>query len=82
MLIGIDLYKTKTLRGKPRRVFIILSKEVVEKPQISGLFKYPKGHAECSNARRAKNEPRGVYLHTLSGTVCSATQQISVFEQP
>ncbi|PKN38832.1 MAG: hypothetical protein CVU62_01115 [Deltaproteobacteria bacterium HGW-Deltaproteobacteria-2] len=29
-----------------------------------------------------KAEPRGVYLHTLSGAVCSATQQLSVFQQP
>jgi len=28
-----------------------------------------------------KAEPRGVYLHTLSGAVCSATQQMSVFQQ-
>ena len=37
---------------------------------------------KCSDARRAKNEPRGVYRYTLSGAVCSATQQMSVFQQP
>jgi hypothetical protein len=29
-----------------------------------------------------KAEPRGVSLHTLSGAVCSATQQMSVFQLP
>jgi hypothetical protein len=29
-----------------------------------------------------KAEPRGVYEYTLSGAVCSATQQMSVFQQP
>jgi len=29
-----------------------------------------------------KTEPRGVYGYTLSGAVCSATQQMSVFQQP
>jgi hypothetical protein len=29
-----------------------------------------------------KTEPRGVYGNTLSGVVCSATQQMSVFQQP
>jgi hypothetical protein len=28
-----------------------------------------------------KTEPRGVYGYTLSGAVCSATQQMSVFQQ-
>jgi len=32
---------------------------------------------KCSGAQKA--EPRGVYGYTLSGAVCSATQQISVF---
>jgi hypothetical protein len=36
---------------------------------------------KCSDARRAKTEPRGVYGYTLSGAVCSATQQMSVFQQ-
>jgi len=26
---------------------------VVEKPYVWGLFKYPKGHTECSDTRRA-----------------------------
>jgi hypothetical protein len=29
-----------------------------------------------------KTEARGVYRYTLSGAVCSATQQMSVFQQP
>jgi hypothetical protein len=33
---------------------------------------------KCSEARRAKTESRGVYGNTLSGAVCSATQQMSV----
>jgi hypothetical protein len=28
--------------------------QVIEKTNVLGLFKYPKGHAECSDARRAK----------------------------
>jgi hypothetical protein len=32
-----------------------------------------------SDARRAKTEPRGVYEHTLSGAVCSATPHMGVF---
>jgi hypothetical protein len=28
-----------------------------------------------------KTEPRGVYGYTLIGAVCSATQQMSVFQQ-
>jgi hypothetical protein len=36
---------------------------------------------KCSDARRAKSEPRGVYRHTSSGAVCSATQQVSFFQQ-
>ena len=30
---------------------------------------------KCSDARRAKNEARGVFGYPLSGAVCSATQQ-------
>jgi hypothetical protein len=29
-----------------------------------------------------KNEPRGVFRYTSSGAVCSATQLMSVFQQP
>ena len=35
-----------------------------------------------SDARRAKTEERGVYRNTLSDEVCSATQQMSLFQQP
>jgi hypothetical protein len=35
-----------------------------------------------SDARRAKTEERGVYQNTPSDEVCSATQQMSVFQQP
>jgi hypothetical protein len=38
-----------------------------------GLFK----NVQMQGAQKA--EPRGVYGYTLSGAVCSATQQISVF---
>jgi hypothetical protein len=34
------------------------------------------------DARRAKNEERGVYEYPLSDEVCSATQQMGVFQQP
>jgi hypothetical protein len=34
------------------------------------------------DARRAKTEERGVYGDTSSDEVCSATQQMSVFQQP
>jgi len=41
----------------------------------AGLFK----NAQMQGAQKA--EPRGVYGYTLSGAVCSATQQMSVFQQ-
>jgi hypothetical protein len=49
---------------------------VVEKPLVWGLFK----NVQMQGAQ--KTEPRGVYRYTLSGAVCSATQQMSVFQQP
>jgi adenylylsulfate kinase-like enzyme len=49
---------------------------VVEKPHVLGLFK----NVQMQGAQ--KTEPRGVYEYTLSGAVCSATQQMSVFQQP
>jgi hypothetical protein len=49
---------------------------VVEKPHVWGLFK----NVQMQGAQKA--EPRGVYGNTLSGAVCSATQQMSVFQQP
>jgi hypothetical protein len=49
---------------------------------FGGLFK----NVQMQGAQKA--EPRGVYLHTLSGAACSATQQtfralqgMSVFQQ-
>ena len=41
-----------------------------------GLFK----NVQMQGAQ--KTEPRGVYGYTLSGAICSATQQMSVFQQP
>jgi hypothetical protein len=41
-----------------------------------GLFK----NVQMQGAQ--KTEPRGVYEYTLSGAVCSATPQMSVFQQP
>jgi hypothetical protein len=41
-----------------------------------GLFK----NVQMQGAQ--KTEPRGVYGYTLSGAVCSATQHMSVFQQP
>jgi hypothetical protein len=41
-----------------------------------GLFK----NVQMQGAQKA--EPRGVYEYTLSGAVCSATQQMSFFQQP
>jgi hypothetical protein len=41
----------------------------------AGLFK----SVQMQGAQKA--EPRGVYGYTLSGAVCSATQQMSVFQQ-
>jgi hypothetical protein len=49
---------------------------VIEKPHVWGLFK----NVQMQGAQ--KIEPRGVYGYTLSGTVYSATQQMSVFQQP
>jgi len=48
---------------------------VVEKPYVWGLFK----NVQLQGAQ--KTGPRGVYRYTLSGAVCSATQQMSVFQQ-
>jgi hypothetical protein len=48
---------------------------VVEKSHVLGLFK----NVQMQGAQ--KSEPRGVYLNTLSGAVCRATQQMSVFQQ-
>ena len=41
-----------------------------------GLFK----NVQMQGAQ--KTEPQGVYAYMLSGDVCSATQQVSVFQQP
>ena len=41
-----------------------------------GLFK----NVQMQGAQKA--EPRGLYGYTLSGAVCSATQQLGVFQQP
>jgi hypothetical protein len=45
---------------------------VIENHHVSGLFK----NVQMQGAQIT--EPRGVYEHTLSGAVCSATQQMSV----
>jgi hypothetical protein len=55
---------------------IITSIRVVEKPHFLGLFK----NVQMQGAQ--KTELRGVYGYTLSGAVCSATQQVSFFQQP
>ena len=62
---------------------IITHRGVLEKAHVSGLFK----NVQMQAAQRT--EPRGVYLHTSSGAVCSATRQtrralqgMSVFQQP
>jgi hypothetical protein len=47
-----------------------------QKENLEGLFK----NVQMQGAQ--KTEPRSVYRHTLSGAVCSATRQISVFQQP
>jgi prepilin-type N-terminal cleavage/methylation domain-containing protein len=67
----------------------ITHRGVLEKVHISGLFKYPEGHANAQVQGAQRTEPRGVYLHTSSGAVCSATQQtrralqgMSVFQRP
>ena len=50
---------------------------IVEKPHVFlGLFK----NVQMQDAQ--KTESRGVYGNTSSGAVCSATQQMSVFQQP
>jgi len=41
---------------------------VIEKSHVLGLFK----NVQMQGAQ--KTEPRGVYVHTLSGAICSATQ--------
>jgi hypothetical protein len=52
----------------------IFSALVITK-ETCGLFK----NVQMQGAQ--KTEPRGVYRYTLSGAVCSATQQMSVFQQ-
>jgi len=49
-----------------------------------GVEKYPDLQAvqKCLDARRAKTEEQDVYGNTLSDEVYSATQQMSVFQQP
>jgi len=37
---------------------------------------------KCSDARRAKSRTARRIFHTSSGAVCSATPQMSVFQQP
>jgi hypothetical protein len=54
----------------------VINSRGVEKPHILGLFK----NVHMQGAQKA--EPRGVYENTLSGTVCSATRQMSFFQQP
>ena len=49
---------------------------VIEKPHVPGLFK----NVQMQGAQIT--EPRGVYGYTLSDVVCSATQHMSVFQQP
>jgi len=49
---------------------------VVQKSHDWGLFK----NVQMQGAQKA--ELLGVYFHTLSGAVCSATPQMSVFQQP
>jgi len=53
-----------------------------EKLHVSGLFKYPEGHANAQMQGAQGTEPRGVSLHTSSGAFCSATRQVSIFQQP
>jgi len=43
---------------------------------VLGLFK----NVQMQGAQ--KTAPLNVYSYTLSGAVCSATQQMSVFQQP
>jgi adenylylsulfate kinase-like enzyme len=54
----------------------MISIDGCSKPHVLGLFK----NAQVQGAQ--KTEPRGVYRYTLNGAVCSATQQMSVFQQP
>jgi adenylylsulfate kinase-like enzyme len=54
----------------------ISSEGSLKNPIVLRLFK----NAQMQGVQ--KTEPRSVYGNTLSGAVCSATQQMSVFEQP
>jgi len=49
-------------------------------PQFTSIVTLFFGGAvqKCSDARRAKTVPRGVFKYTLSGAVCSTTQQTMV----
>ena len=65
-----------------QHIKINIRRGILEKAHISGLFKYPEGHANAQMQGAQKNESRDVYYHTLSGEFCSATQHMSVFQQP
>jgi hypothetical protein len=47
----------------------------------SRFQRYGQGVQKRLDARRAKTVERGVYGNTSSEQVCSATQQMSVFQQ-
>jgi hypothetical protein len=67
----MTLWKNTTIKLKLKQ----LSARFLKKPHVLGLFK----NVQMQGAQ--KTEPRGVYGYTLSGSVCSATQQMSVFQQ-
>jgi DNA helicase II / ATP-dependent DNA helicase PcrA len=54
---------------------------VCNSPEKTGGPNPEQAVQKWSDARRAKTEERGVYGNTLSDEVCSATQQMSVFQQ-
>jgi general secretion pathway protein J len=60
---------------------INIHKLFLEKAFPLGLFKYPEGHANTQMQGAQKTASRGVYYNTSSDEFCSATQQVSVFQQ-
>jgi PLP dependent protein len=73
---GITLLGENYVQEVKDKIPIIRDCMAIEKPaSLEGVQKW-------SDARRTRTESRGVYGNTLSDAVGSATQQMSVFQQP
>jgi PLP dependent protein len=73
---GITLLGENYVQEAKEKIAILRDRLIIEKSTSIG------GVQKCLDARRARTESRDVYENTLSDDVCSATQQMSVFQQP